>query len=63
MASRRFGHRVQTLGNDGSQLLQIYSTVDGQLLFAVQRGGAKPQKDTKYVYLNRHVVAEIEVAK
>jgi hypothetical protein len=28
-----------------------------------QRGGAKPQKDTKYVYLNRHVIAEVEVAK
>lgn len=58
-----FGRRVQILGNDGSQLLQVYSTVDGQLLLAAQRGGAKPQKDTKYVYLNRHVVAEVEVAK
>ncbi|MYM90344.1 hypothetical protein GTP91_24625 [Rugamonas sp. FT82W] len=28
---------------------------------ASQTGGGKPAKDTKYVYLNRHVLAEIEV--
>nr|WP_229634285.1 RHS repeat-associated core domain-containing protein [Duganella qianjiadongensis] len=29
---------------------------------ASQTGGGKPSKDTKYVYLNRHLLAEIELA-
>lgn len=57
-----FGHRVRVTSADGTNLVQVYSPA-GQLLWTKQSGGAKPAKETKYIYLNRHVIAEVEVAK
>jgi RHS repeat-associated protein len=52
------GHRVTSLKANGTNTTQIYSP-GGQLLYAVQNGGPNPAKTTKYVYLNRHLLAEV----
>jgi hypothetical protein len=56
------GHRLNVASADGTDLIQVYSPA-GQLLWTKQSAGPKPAKETKYIYLNRHVIAEVEVAK
>jgi len=31
----------------------------GQLLYTKQSGGPSAAKDTRYIYLNRHLIAEV----
>ena len=52
------GHRVKTVSADGTNKIQVYSP-GGQLLYTVQTGGPSPANTAKYVYLNRHVLAEL----
>ncbi|MDO8653460.1 MAG: hypothetical protein Q7R66_14835 [Undibacterium sp.] len=52
------GHRVQVDSADSSKLIQIY-TPAGQLLYTKQSGGSTQTKEIKYIYLNRHVIAEV----
>jgi len=51
------GHRVKVNSADGTSLLQIYSPA-GQLLYTKQSGGPSAAKNTRYIYLNRHLIAE-----
>jgi RHS repeat-associated protein len=51
------GHRFTVVGADGVNKLQLYSQ-EGQLLYVAPTG----QPGTKYVYLDRHVIAEVSSA-
>ena len=53
------GHRVlSTNPVDGTQTVNVYSPA-GMLLYTHQTGGPNPPKKTRYVYLNRHLIAEV----
>ena len=52
------GRRVQVANVDGTNRIQVYDQA-GQLRYAVQTGGPNPAVTTKYIYLNRHVLAEV----
>ncbi|MDY7537165.1 hypothetical protein QN372_03465 [Undibacterium sp. RTI2.1] len=52
------GHRLRVNHVDGTSQLQIYSPA-GQLLTIQQTGGPNNGKQTNYIYLNRHVIAEV----
>ncbi len=52
------GHRVKTVSADGTTQIQIY-TPAGQLLYSSQTGGPNPAKTIRYIYLNRHLIAEV----
>jgi RHS repeat-associated protein len=49
------GHRFSVVGKDGVNRLQVYSQ-EGQLLYA----GPTNSTGTKYVYLHKHVIAEVD---
>lgn len=49
------GRRVSTIGNDQTNTVQIYSQA-GQLLYSGPPAGG----GSKYVYLNRHQIAEVK---
>jgi RHS repeat-associated protein len=51
------GRRVSVVGTDGVNRIQVYSQ-EGQLLFATA-SGAPLAAGIKYVYLDRHVIAEV----
>ncbi|WP_035374519.1 RHS repeat domain-containing protein, partial [Pseudoduganella violaceinigra] len=52
------GRRVKVVEANGANRIQVYDQA-GQLLYAVQTGGPNPAVTTKYIYLNRHVLAEV----
>jgi RHS repeat-associated protein len=54
-----FGRRVLVAQANGIQRLQFYGQ-DGKLYYAVQTGGLP--STTKYVYLDNHLVAEVDSA-
>lgn len=49
------GHRFTMVGTDGVNRVQVYSQ-DGQLLY----GGPTGSIGTKYVFLHKHVIAEVD---
>jgi RHS repeat-associated protein len=51
------GRRVSVVGTDGVNRIQVYSQ-EGQLLYATA-SGAPLAAGIKYVYLDRHVIAEV----
>ena len=51
------GHRFSVVGLDGVNRMQVY-TQGGQLLYTGQTGAAVTT-GTKYVHLNRHMIAEV----
>ena len=51
------GHRFSVVGLDGVNRIQVY-TQGGQLLYTGQAGAAVTS-GTKYVHLNRHMIAEV----
>jgi RHS repeat-associated protein len=53
------GRRVSVVGTDGVNRVQVYSQ-DGQLLYVKASNSATP---TKYVYLHKHVLAEVNGAQ
>jgi RHS repeat-associated protein len=44
--------------SNGTSRIQVYDQA-GQLRYAVQTGGPNPAVTTKYIYLNRHMLAEV----
>jgi RHS repeat-associated protein len=52
------GRRVKVVESNGTNRIQVYDQA-GQLRYAVQTGGPNPAVTTKYIYLNRHVLAEV----
>jgi RHS repeat-associated protein len=52
------GRRVKVVESNGTSRIQVYDQA-GQLRYAVQTGGPNPAVTTKYIYLNRHMLAEV----
>nr|WP_244981559.1 hypothetical protein [Corallococcus exercitus] len=53
-----FGRRVKAVATNGMTTISLYSPA-GQLLYTTQSGGPTAAKTTQYVYLRRHVIAEV----
>lgn len=51
------GHRVSVVGTDGVNRIQLYSQ-DGRLMYSGSTSGPQTA-GTKYIYLDRHVLAEV----
>lgn len=51
------GHRVSVVGTDGVNRVQVYSQ-DGRLMYAGSTSGPQAA-GTKYIYLDRHILAEV----
>ncbi|MFZ6646017.1 RHS repeat domain-containing protein [Undibacterium sp. TJN25] len=52
------GHRTKTSSADGTMKIEIY-TPAGQLLYSSQSGGSNPANTVRYIYINRHLIAEV----
>jgi YD repeat-containing protein len=52
------GRRFSIIGNDGVNRIQVYSQ-EGQLLYASSTSQS-PRTGTKYIYLHKHLVAEVK---
>ena len=52
------GHRTKITSANGTIQVQVY-TPAGQLLYSSQTGGPNPAKTIRYIYLNRHLIAEV----
>lgn len=56
-----WGHRVKEAKTDGSTVIQVYSR-DGQLLYGSTATGVAAPVESRYLYLNGHLLAEPGVA-
>lgn len=52
-----WGHRVSVVGSDGVNRIQVYGR-DGRLMYAAPTS-AQQSSGTRYLYLDRHVIAEV----
>ncbi len=54
-----FGRRTLVAQTDGTNRRQVYGQ-DGKLYYANQTGGPNPSSTTKYIYIDNHLLAEVD---